>query len=79
MNVILSGEYKPTAQELANEIWNMPVFDQVELLYCLANIGDKPAMYRQMSFINDELKEDPENYASIIKFIKKLHEYCTGK
>ena len=33
----------------------------------------------EMSFVNDELKEDPENYASIIKFIKKLHEYCTGK
>ena len=56
MNVTLTGEYKPTSQELANEIWNMPVFDQVELLYCLANIADKPAMYRQMSFINDELK-----------------------
>lgn len=57
----------------------MPVFDQVELLYCLANIADKSDMYRQMSFINDELKEDPENYKSIITFIDKLHEYCTGK
>lgn len=79
MNVTLTGEYKPTSQELANEIWNMPVFDQVELLYCLANIADKPAMYRQMSFINDELKEDPGNYESIIKFIEVLHEYCSGK
>ena len=79
MNITLSGEYKPTSQELANEIWNMQVFDQVELLYCLANIADKPAMYRQISFINDELKEDPENYKSIIKFIETLHEYCTGK
>ena len=79
MNVTLTGEYEPTSQELANEIWNMPVFDQVELLYCLANVGDKADMYRQMSYINDELKEDPENYESIIKFIEKLYEYCTGK
>ena len=79
MNVTLLGEYKLTSMELANEIWKMPVFDQVELLYCLANIADKSDMYRQMSFINDELKEDPENYRSIITFIEKLHEYCTGK
>ena len=79
MKVILSGEYKPTSMELANEIWGMPVFDQVELLYCLANIADKFDIYRQMSFINDELKEDQENYKSIITFIDKLHKYCTGK
>ena len=78
MNVILTGEYKPMPQELANEIWNMAAFVQVELLYYLANI-DKAAMYRQMSYINDELKEDPENYESIIKFIEELYEYCTGK
>ena len=79
MNVTLSGEYKPTSMELANEIWEMPVFDQVELLYCLANIADKFDMYRQMSCINDEWKEDQENYKLIITFIDKLHEYCTGK
>lgn len=78
MNVTLSGEYKPTSMELAEEIWYMPVFDQVELLYCLANIANKADMYRQMSFINDELREDPKNYESIITFIEKLHEYCTG-
>lgn len=79
MQVTISDEYKPTSKELAEEIWNMQVFDQVELLYCLANIADKTDMYRQMFFINNELKEDLENYKSIITFIEKLYEYCNGK
>lgn len=79
MEVTLKGEYKPSPQTIAEEIWKMDSVEQLEVLYFLANITYKPAIYRQMDSINDELKEDPENYADIINFVKDLGEYLTGK
>lgn len=79
MEVELSGEYKPSPQAIAEEIWEMDSEEQLDLLYFLANIADKAAIYRQMVAINDELKENFENYADVVNFVKDLEEYITGK
>lgn len=57
MEIVNKFEYKPTMEELAEEIWSLDTKEQAKLLKLLYNID---AIYRvetQLEYLSSELKE----------------------
>ena len=67
-------EYKPTLDELAQEIWNLDDTEQCVLLDKLYNITDVYHREMQLEYLSDRLKMSKRNSKNAMKIIDGLYE-----
>jgi hypothetical protein len=67
-------EYKPTLDELAQEIWNLHDAEQCVLLDKLYNITDVYHREMQLEYLSDRLKMSKRNNKNAMKIIDGLYE-----
>ena len=67
-------EYKPTLDELAQEIWDLDDTGQCELLDKLYNIDESFAIEMQLEYLSDKLKENEDAMKIIDGLYERVHE-----
>ena len=67
-------EYKPTLDELAQEIWDLHDTEQCILLDKLYNITDVYHREMQLEYLSDRLKTSKRNNKNGMKIIDGLYE-----
>ena len=67
-------EYKPTLNELAQEIWNLDDTEQCQLLDKLYNIDESFAIETQLEYQSDKLKENEDAMKIIDGLYERVHE-----
>lgn len=82
MKIEASIEYKPTVEELAQEIWELDAEQQLYLLYELATVtSDRYKILTQMQSMRDEAVtygEEITEYQKARKFVSELNDYLNG-
>lgn len=72
-------EFKPSAEELVNELWEMDCGQQAEFLYELSRTQRiTPSLFlTQLQYVADEINnaEDVYNKASIVRMLETVLEY----
>lgn len=72
---ITVDNYKPTVQQLADEIWDLSSEEQLELLYMLANIDDSYKICMQLQNMMDDKHKNPDIYKDVDRFVWLLNDY----
>ena len=67
-------EYKPTLDELAQEIWDLDDAEQCVLLDKLYNIDEQFTIEMQMEYLSDKLKENEDAMKIIDGLYERVHE-----
>ena len=82
MKIEANIEYKPTVEELAQEIWELDAEKQLYLLYELATVcADRNKILMQMQAMREEVVtyDDITEYRYAKKFIGNLNDYLNGE
>ena len=83
MKVEANIEYKPTVEELAQEIWELDAEQQLNLLYELATVcADRNKILMQMQAMREEVVSYGDlitEYKYAKKFIGNLNDYLNGE
>lgn len=66
-------EYKPTLDELVQEIWDLDDTEQCELLDKLYNITDVYHREMQLEYLSDKLKENEDAMKIIDGLYERVH------
>lgn len=82
MKVEIDIEYKPTVEEIAQEIWELDAEKQLYLLYELATVcADRNKILMQMQAMREEVVsygDEITEYQYAKKFIGNLNDYLNG-
>lgn len=72
-------EFKPSAEELVNELWQMDCGQQAEFLYELARVFriDSSLFLTQLQYVADRINDGTDVYykASIVRLLETVLEY----
>lgn len=76
-------EFKPSGEEMANELWQMDCGQQADFLYEVARIlkFNSSLFLTQLQYVADEINNgaDIYNKASIVRMLEKVLEYVKGE
>lgn len=75
MNIILNANYKPSIDQMAQEIWNMTDYEQAQLINKLAKISNYEDIRNQIySIFQTNIVDEDVGW-----LIDTLYEYCRGE
>lgn len=75
MNIILNANYKPSIDQMAQEIWNMTDYEQAQLINKLAKISNYEDIRNQIySIFQTNIVDEDGGW-----LIDTLYEYCRGE